>query len=328
MTFQEMKVDQFIPILIIWLFSVIILFYPQLNHCFSKLLSSGVASLKEFFANIKLRKKMKSITIDEIMETVGYAYGSEQDIFYSNIDAWQRNMGYCRLYDEAAAPLSMIIDCEPIYFDYDNKKWMIEFWKGQYGMTTGCEIGVYSTEGPELNIPGVFNGTFYHCAGDEDLLKMTFVLRKNGKVLFTRRDKHWWLTGFKLGEFSEPSELTMNLYVTLKDNTMCSAFIEGLIDAGYSQNEIVVSGNTVGVNFDEPKTTQPITRTKRTDRITQRKNKLLCDTFQEITKEYDNSLDKIKAIQEQTPEMLEKVFNIGKTKLLFRKYKIIKKYLK
>ena len=40
--------------------------------------------------------------------------------------------------------MGMIIDCEPVRFYYGGKKWLIELWKGQYGMTTGCEIGVYT----------------------------------------------------------------------------------------------------------------------------------------------------------------------------------------
>lgn len=94
-------------------------------------------------AEIKIIEDIKSL--NEFIEPYGYAYDSHQDIFYTKIDAWQREMGYSRLYDEAAAPSSMIIDCEPIYFEYDNKRWLIEFWKGQYGMTTGFEIGVYHT---------------------------------------------------------------------------------------------------------------------------------------------------------------------------------------
>lgn len=30
-------------------------------------------------------------------------------------------MGYCYLYDEACAPFGMIIDFEPIHFEYDDK---------------------------------------------------------------------------------------------------------------------------------------------------------------------------------------------------------------
>ena len=87
------------------------------------------------------------------LKPFGFAYDYTQDIFYSIMDCWQRNFGYFRLYDEACAAFSMIIDCEPIYFNYNGKKWMIEFWKGQYGMTTGGEVGIYYTSGPILTFP-------------------------------------------------------------------------------------------------------------------------------------------------------------------------------
>jgi len=102
------------------------------------------------------------------------------------------------LYDEAAAPLGMIVDCEPIHFEYKGKRWLIQFWKG-----------VYATDKPDINIPGLFKGTFYNSIKDDEFLWMSFTLKKNGKVLFERGDRHWWLTGFKLGEFSQPWELTM-----------------------------------------------------------------------------------------------------------------------
>jgi hypothetical protein len=264
----------------------------------------------------------------EIIKSAGYSYDSEQDIFYSNLDPWQREMGYCRLYDEAAAPLNMIIDCEPIYFEYEGKRWMIEFWKGQYGMTTGGEIGVYTAEGPDLNIPGLFNGTFYNCASNVDRLYMSYSLVKNGEVLFTRNDKHWWLTGFKLGEFSEPSELTMYLTIALKNIAMRNAFIQGLKDAGYSENEIFVDKNIVGLIFKEPRTLQPITRIAGADWLIQRKNELLCNKYQEITAQYDNFPDKMNAIRKQAPEIYDTILNgIGKTKQLFEVFEKIKEYL-
>src|SRR5665647_1009964 len=70
--------------------------------------------------------------LDKAIEIAGYSYDQKQDIFYSTMDPWQRDIGYCRLYDELAAPLGMITDCEPIHFEYLEKKWMIGFWKGQY----------------------------------------------------------------------------------------------------------------------------------------------------------------------------------------------------
>ena len=247
--------------------------------------------------------------LDKGIEIAGYGYDSEQEIFYCNMDAWQRNMGYSRLYDEASAPLGMIVDCEPIYFEYDGKVWLIEFWKGQYDLCTGCEVGVYTAEETELSTTETPKYTFYNCARNEDRLKIRFSLLKNGEVLFSRNDKHWWLTGFKLGEFSEPSELTMDLYITLKNNTMCNEFVKALKNVGYSEKEITITGNTVHLVFDKPRTTQPVTRTTETDRITQKKNKLLCDSYKGITEVYDNLKDKINAIKKQSPELYKEIID-------------------
>lgn len=156
---------------------------------------------------------------------------------------------------------------------------------------------------------------------------MTFVLKKNGKTLFMRKAKHWWLTGFKLGEFSEPSELTMLLKITLKDEIMRNAFVQGLKKAGYSKNEIGINENVVGIKFNFPRTPQPITRTRETDCIIQKKNKLLCDMYQEITRPYNNFPDKMRAIQEQAPHIFEKIINLGKNKHLFKAYEKIKRHL-
>ncbi len=266
--------------------------------------------------------------IFEAIEAAGYSYDVEQDIFYSHMEAWQRSMGYCRLYDEAAAPLNMIIDCEPIYFKYDGKKWLIELWKGQYALTTGCEVGVFNTKGPNLKIPGIFEGTFYHSASDAELLQMSCTLKKNNQVLFTRSAKHWWLTGFILGEFSEPWELTLDVDITLIDETMLEAFVEGLKNAGYLDSEIFINGKTVSLNFAKPRTPQPFTRTAKTDAIIQLKNKKTCEMYQDITGAYDDFLDKLQAVYTQSPEMYDYILNIGKTKRLFEKFMKIQKYLR
>ena len=260
------------------------------------------------------------------IQAVGFAYDPEQDIFYSTIDAWQRNFGYCRLYDEAAAPLSMIIDCEPITFNYDRKKWMIQFWKGQYALTTGCEIGVYTSTRPEISIPGLFQGTFYDCASDEDLLQISYIVKKNGKVLFTREGKHWWLTGFLLFHFSEPWELTMDINITLKDSEMRRAFEQGLIKAGYAKDEIFASGSTVCLEYDEPRTPQPLTRTPATDWIVQRKNALLCRMFKHLTKSTRTAEEKVKFLEKHS-HMYGSALHMGRHKDVYKAYETIKEYL-
>ncbi len=259
-------------------------------------------------ARIRNNKDIKDKDfLDKTIETFGYAYDLAQDMFYSTMDAWQRNMGYCRLYDESAAPTGMIVDCEPFYFEYKGKRWLIELWKGQYDMTTGCEIGVYTSEWANLFVPLIYKNLFYHCASDDETLKMYVCLKKNGQPLFEREETHWWLTGFKLGEFSKPSELTMDVRITLKDEEMRNAFVESVLQVGYLQNEISINENTVAFTFNAPHSPQPITRTKITDWAIQVKNQYLCDKYQDVTRPFNRLTDKITVIMVQAPEIYKNI---------------------
>lgn len=276
---------------------------------------TGIRIINNFNKNKDMLEKVEGDnSIEKGIALAGYAYDDEQDIFYCNMNPWQRNMGYNRLYDESMSIFGMIVDCEPIYFEYNNKIWLIELWKGQYDLNTGCEVGIYTANKPLINIPEMYKYMFYSCASDEERLTMSFTLKKNGRILFSRDEKHWWLAGFKLGEYSEPSELTMNLNITFKCDAMCNAFIQGLMHAGYSINDISVNGYTVGLTFDEPHTPQPVTRTAKSDEVIQKKNKLLCDSYNDITKAYDKISDKMSVIKNKAPDIYEEV--IGKAALI------------
>ncbi len=278
-------------------------------------------------SNTTFNGKINFQALEEIIDTAGYAYNPEKDIFFSTMEAWQRKMGYCRLYDEAAAPLGMIIDSEPFYFSYGGKNWLIELWKGQYGMTTGCEVGIYTTEMPNINIPQVFNGTFYQCASDKDRLYIQFSLKKNGEKLLSRKHKHWWLTGFKLGEFSHPSELVLDVYITFKNKEMRNAFLTTLIETGYTDEEYEISGRDVAIRFDKPHSKQPYSRSPQTDAIVLRRNKTFCDQYNLITNSYSNIADKIMAVKGQSPELYKEILNLGKSLSLYETYNKITNYL-
>lgn len=258
--------------------------------------------------------------LEQALAVSGYAYDPMQDIFYSTKDAWQRDFGYCRLYDDMAATLNLIYDCEPIYFEYDDKRWLIELWKGQYGMTTGCEIGVYVADDWDLDIPYFPSLLFYNAVPDENCLKMACTLRKDGEILFERSDRHWWLTGFILGEFSEPSELDMDVIIKLKDQDMCRAFTEALENAGYRTNEIDVDINTVSFTFSEPYSMQPIAR-GLFQRLSQATNKVLCSIYRRYTNEADNMFEALSIIRRKSPLLYNLVFNIGKPARLFKENK-------
>jgi hypothetical protein len=273
-------------------------------------------------------ERNKDLSLMESIEKAGYLYDEPQDIFYSTLDAWQKKYGYCQLYDEASAPLSMIVDCEPIYFEYDDKDWLIEFWKGQYGITTGCEVGVYNSSGLNLNIPGIFNGKFFKAADEEDQLEISYDLIKNKNILFEREGKHWWLTGFRLGEFSETYELSMNIKITLKDSLMCTIFVEALKDKGYKDHELRVKNNTVWFVFDKPYSQQPISRTESIEWAMQTKNQILCEQYLDITKGHINIVDKLNAIKKSAPEIYYLILHMGKSEQIFKGYDLIEDYIK
>ncbi|MGB8454968.1 MAG: DUF4474 domain-containing protein [Anaerocolumna sp.] len=288
-------------------------------------------------ASFEIKKKKKtsksglgSYTLDDLnndLKPFGFAYYPPQDYFYSIMYGWQSEYGYCELYDEGSAGLSMIIDCEPIYFNYGGKKWLIEFWKGQYGMNSGCEIGIYTTTGPNLNIPGIFNGTFYYCASKEDHLDLAFSLMKNGKEIFHRKELHWWLTGFKLGEFSWPNELTVNNEITLKDSEMRDAFVGGLLKAGYSISDLTIRGNTVSFVYDVPHSRQPKSRTPYVDAYMQENNKRNCEAYNFATGSYRNTVDKLNYVKREAPKLYHKIINIGSKKDLYKIYETIRNFL-
>lgn len=103
-------------------------------------------------------------------------------------------------------------------FDYEGKNWMIQVWKGQYGITSGAEIGVY-TKSPKNPVE------FYACASDEDCLKMSFDLYKKGELFFHREDEsHWWLTGFAPLTATSASDFEMRASITCKSEEMAKAF--------------------------------------------------------------------------------------------------------
>jgi hypothetical protein len=200
----------------------------------------------------------------------GFIYDPSQSIIYSRTDPLQRRFGYAYGYDVAAIGMNAILDCEPIFFDYAGKHWMIELWKGQYGLETGCEIGIYNraigssspaydlldkTVGVRAGDPTQSHNLFFDCASDSELLVMSSTLSKSGQLLFRRGPQlHWWLTGFKWGVYSRPEELSMQVAITCRDGDMSKALLAALTDMGYPAD---VSSNTVSFNFATPSSHQP-----------------------------------------------------------------------
>lgn len=145
-------------------------------------------------------------------------------MIYVPVNVWMRKFGFTSLYDFCAYVTPFFnYTTERVKFEYDNRDWMVQLWKGRYVIANGAEIGIYSK-------PKDRGYDFYDCAGDEDMLDMSMTLSKGDNVLLKRDEvKHWWLAGFALGKkVYLPSTLTISATITLKDEDMLNAFCAAL----------------------------------------------------------------------------------------------------
>lgn len=283
------------------------------------LLIAGAVCIYRRYKRIKRMKQYirkstseeKENYINRIVAPAGFLYDRRKDIFYAREDGWQKQYGYTRLYDEAAPALGMVIDCEPIYFNYGGQKWLLEMWKGQYGMTLGGEVGLY------LSVNDYEK--FYRGVDLADYIGMKIEVYLKKRQIFCRMGKHWWMTGFRLGEWAYPWNLRMTVTLTFFDRLMCQRFVEGLRLTGYQSEEYQMRGDTVRISFDTPHTKQPLSRNAGLDRLRVRGSALFCNIYHFLTREYDNTCDKLIALQTKAPRLFARAMRIGKTLKLFQK---------
>ena len=237
----------------------------------------------------------------------GFSFNSEKSIFYSTRNAWQKKFGYCHFYDVAAPIFQMIIDTEPVRFSYNNKNYLLTFWKGQYGIVTGAEIGIYTNTNSF-----VFKNSLY-MPNDEDMLDMGFTLYRNGKEVTNVNAKHWWLAIFKIGLFSNPKDLTMDIKLKFKNEEMLNAFLEAFKKIGYKENEYNIEDNIFYFTFKRPKTRKVWTRNILADSIRQKINKRNVKLYNKVLNDVieDNKVDDTKTdkkriiFQDFVPDILK-----------------------
>lgn len=191
----------------------------------------------------------------------GFKYNTKDQVFITAEDAWQRNFGYEETYDNFAGAGAISYDTIRVKFNYQGNEWMIQFWKGQYGLVLiGAEVGLYNRK------ENATASSYYDCVTDEEKLNMSMkVYRQNADnqnkydLLFKRSPiKTWWLTGFTPGTLSAgsyvvPEDATKKLMVqtTINFDTpeQAQAFIGGL-------------ENTTTILHNSPKRTRSVKFTK------------------------------------------------------------------
>lgn len=248
--------------------------------------------------------------LSRLTDPTGFIYDRWQDIFVSKVDAWQRHYDYCAFFDHSAPFFQMIFDYEPVYFDYNDKTWMIEFWKGQYGINTGCEVGIYKAD--TCLPPSKRKDALYHPVTDKEMLPMDITLYRNGHPLFTLSKRHWWLAGFSMGSFTRPEGLRMSVTITFPDHQMMHAFVDALKGKGGSRNVSCVKGRTVIFHYNTPVTPQHSFKIRRA--ISLWKNRLLCRIYHRSTQPFCKDIDRLLYLYYFLPSAFRKILSIRRTK--------------
>ncbi len=168
-----------------------------------------------------------------------YIYNDDKDP-----DCFQANLGYTPLYDLGAGFIDFSIETTRLDFNYDNKQYRIQLWKGQYISgsigTIGGEIGVYTR--PKGSV-----GQFYNCAEQDDWLKMEMTVFwdefDNGEYLpqFSRNyNDFWWATGFVDGQLKDRNDsntLRVLGRITFESEEQAIAFDEAMSKKGFTKVE-------------------------------------------------------------------------------------------
>ncbi|HAX82940.1 MAG TPA: hypothetical protein DCY15_00055 [Ruminococcaceae bacterium] len=187
----------------------------------------------------------------------GFKYSMKDQVFYTAEDAWQRNFGFEETYDNVSGAGAISYDTMRVKFNYNNKEWMMQYWKGQYGFVLiGAELGLYNRE------PGATNSTYYDCVTDAEKLNMSVkVYRQDTEdqnkynLLFHRSPTTtWWLTGFTPGTLSagsyvvnpdQTAKLKAEYVINFQTPEQAKAFVGGL-------------ENTTTIDHNSPKRSRSI----------------------------------------------------------------------
>jgi len=176
---------------------------------------------------------------------IGFTLDPYQFTIINQKPTFQWLLGFNDFYDTMPWVVNVWADSFKTQFNYDNRDWRIQFWKGGYGVffATGGEIGIYvKSESANVQHYGAPSDT-------KDWLDLSYTIYNRGKKLFTRPSPklsgdvgpYWWATGYKILSictdfYSSPRKnVIMDATLNLKNATMRDAFLAQLERNGFSE---------------------------------------------------------------------------------------------
>jgi hypothetical protein len=283
-----------IPILLILLFVLILLHYHKKVRVIEKI--------------HQMDSEQKTTLLDTLAAPYGFHYDAKKDVFCSRLSAWQRHLGYRQLYEFAALSSNMVLDAEPIYFNYQRQTWLIVLWKGQYGITTGAEVGIYHAD--QIIPPALRSQTVFQAITDDELCPVTITLSDVNNPRFTIQNTGWWINGFQAGTCTSPNDLTLNVSITFSNEELMEAFVAAVRTIGYRNHEVQIEDTTVSLLFSTPKSEPLLPRDTLYERYILWKTRVLCDLYRSHTTPFQTTVDRMLRLYFCYPWIFRKILSL------------------
>ena len=180
------------------------------------------------------------------MQETGFNCNYKEALVYAPINCWMRNFGFCFEYDALCYALPVYCyNTRRFHFEYNNKDYMIQMWKGNYLITNGGEVGVYYRDKGKY-------GTFYNVVKSEDQLDMSLQIWHGDDLLVNITEQnHWWVNGFKMGtRLYSPHSLTLKTTILMTDEEMLKAFTTAVDRNIWKDVTYTVDGLKVSLTWD------------------------------------------------------------------------------
>ena len=256
----------------------------------------------------EMEKCRKCSLLEELSEPFGYTYHCCCGFFSSTVDAWQKAAGYTGVYDYMAPRFQMVFDALPVYFDYRGRTWLIEFWKGQYGINTGAEIGIYHAD--RLLTRAEYQTAHFEAADGNEMLPCSLELHEEDGEFVQISERHWWLTAFVPGVFSHPSRLCMKAAVGFEDRQMLEAFYRGLCETGYPSEMISVQNLLLSFTFHRPLPEHYGLFTRFHRWFSQCLNRMYCRLFVWVTRPFECTEDRVLFLYYYIPSCFRRLMRL------------------
>lgn len=295
------------PIIPLTIFVIFLILLPLWKHARKSRLLRKVSDMPP---------AKKSALLTDLTAPFGFSYLSVQDILIFKADApcsmETDQSGYGAAYGQPALPERFVLDSEPVYFNYQGRTWLIVFRKGQYGIHTGAEAGIYHAD--RIVPPALRPQTVFEAASGDETVLVKMRLLGSDCPLFSVTQRQGRSGGFVTGVCVSPDDLLLEISITFPDMDMCNAFTRAMNGLGYQNSKLLLCQSTVQFYFTAPKAVPLAVPDDLLRNYVLHKNLFFCKLFLWITEPFFTASDRLLYLYYAYPFLFRRALSVHRSR--------------